>query len=73
MEKNTIIIHNVAEGTEIEREMTAEELQNFNFIREEKRKIEEERVEAEAQAATDKAALLARLGITAEEATLLLS
>ena len=73
MENNIIKIHDVASGTEIEREMTPEELQNFNFIREEKRKIEEERVEAEAQAATDKAALLAKLGITAEEATLLLS
>jgi hypothetical protein len=73
MEKNMIIIHDIATGNVIEREMNAEELQNYENIREEKRKIEEERVEAEAQAATNKAALLARLGMTAEEARLLLS
>ena len=35
--------------------------------------VKADEIAAEAKAATDKAALLARLGITAEEATLLLS
>jgi 5'-3' exonuclease len=70
MENNTIIIHDVASGTEIEREMTPEELQNFNFIREEKRKIEEEKaiLEAEAQKAKEAAqAKLAALGLTTDD------
>jgi hypothetical protein len=65
----TIKIHNAETGEVIEREMTAEELAqliideaNFNASK-----------EAEATKAAEKAALLARLGMTAEEARLLLS
>jgi hypothetical protein len=73
MEKNMIIIHDIATGNVIEREMDADELQNHNFIREEKRKIEEEKAILEAEAQKEKAALLDKLGITPDEAKLLLS
>jgi hypothetical protein len=65
----TIKIHNVETGEVIEREMNAEELAQFeaDVKKEEKRKAE-----AEAKA-TQKAALLDRLGITEDEAKLLLA
>jgi len=65
----TIKIHNAETNEVIEREMNAEELAQ--------REIDKATIEAEAQAKTeaaaDKQALLNRLGITAEEAKLLLS
>ena len=65
----TIKIHNVETGEVIEREMNAEEL-----AQQVKDKAEAKlRTDAEAKAATDKAALLTKLGITADEAKLLLS
>ena len=69
MTKPTIKIHNVETGEVIEREMTAAELAqakiddaNFEALK-----------ESEATKAAEKAALLAKLGITADEAKLLLS
>lgn len=66
---NTIKIHNVETGEVIEREMTKAEkdqaaLDNAQMLA---------RLEAEAQKAAEKAALLAKLGITDDEAKLLLS
>lgn len=62
-------IHNVETGEIIEREMTAQELQQWE--------ADKAKSEAEIQAQTQKAAarlvLLERLGITEEEAKLLLS
>lgn len=64
-----IKIHNIETGEEIEREMNAEELEKYDAA------IAEAEIEAEAKAAkaTEKAALLAKLGITEDEAKLLLS
>jgi hypothetical protein len=64
-----IKIHNAETGEIIEREMNAEELAQ----QEADQLAALARQEAEAQAAEAKAALLDRLGITAEEAKLLLS
>lgn len=64
-----IKIHNLETGEEIEREMNAEELAD----REAKKLALAARQEAESEAAEAKAALLAKLGITEEEAKLLLS
>ena len=62
-------IHNVETGEIIEREMTAEEI-----AQQEKDEREFAQLKAEAQAkATQKAALLERLGITEDEARLLLA
>jgi hypothetical protein len=66
---NKIKIHNAETGEVIEREMTTEELAQ----READQLVTAARLQAEAEAATAKAALLDRLGITAEEAKLLLS
>lgn len=65
----TIKIHNVETNEVIEREMNAQELAQF-----EKDKAAA-KLQAEAKAATlaTKASLLQRLGITEEEAKLLLS
>lgn len=69
MNKALIKIHNVETGEIIEREMNAEELAELES---DKAKAEAE-VQAKAEAAAAKAALLERLGITEEEAKLLLS
>jgi len=66
---DTIKIHNVETGEIIEREMTKAEkdqtaLDNAQMLH---------RLEAEAQKVTQKTALLAKLGITEDEARLLLS
>lgn len=65
----TIKIHNVETGEIIEREMNAEELTQWE--------ADQAKAEAEAQAKVEaaavKAALLEKLGITEEEAKLLLS
>jgi hypothetical protein len=60
--------HNATTGEIIERDATAEELANAKASEE---ATKARQLEEEAKAA-DKAALLERLGITAEEATLLL-
>lgn len=61
--------HNVETGEIIERDATAEELAQYELDAQER-----EALLAEVQAkATAKAALLERLGITADEAKLLLS
>jgi hypothetical protein len=65
----TIKIHNAQTGEIIEREATANELAQF----EADAATETARKEAEATKAADKAALLTKLGITEEEAKLLLS
>jgi len=64
----TIKIHNVETGEVIEREMNAEELSQLEATR---AKAQAEAA-AEATKAADKAALLEKLGITSEEAALLL-
>ena len=64
-----ITLHNVATGEIKEREMNADELAQL-----EADKVESEQQKAEAEAkATQKAALLDRLGITEDEAKLLLA
>ena len=61
--------HNTTTGEVIEREMTATEIAQWELD-----KAEAEAMKAtEATKATEKAALLAKLGITADEAKLLLS
>jgi hypothetical protein len=69
MTNPTIKIHNVEIDEVIEREMNAEE-----FARYEANEAAEAARQAEAaQIAADKAALLSKLGITEDEAKLLLS
>jgi hypothetical protein len=65
----TVQIINCETGEEIVREMTADELVQY-----EKDNLESEKARIKAQADADaKAALLSKLGITADEAALLLS
>ena len=64
-----IRIHNSATGEIIDREMNAEELE----IAEASKATGDALLAAKAKAEADKAALLAKLGITADEARLLLS
>ncbi len=61
--------HNATTGEIIEREMNAQELE-LRKSQETKAQLE---AQAEAQKATDKAALLVKLGLTESEAALLLS
>ena len=69
MTTSKIFIVNAETGEEIVRDLNADELaqQAIDVA------AQEAKTQAEAQAATDKAALLARMGITADEAKLLLS
>jgi len=69
MTNPTIRIHNLATDEVIDREMTAAEYKIYEA--DQAREVTRQ-VEAEAKA-TAKAALLSKLGITAEEAVLLLS
>jgi hypothetical protein len=69
MTNPTVTIHNVETGEIIEREMTTAEKAAFDADAQAYANKEAARVQTE----TDKAALLAKLGITAEEAKLLLS
>ena len=69
MSNPTIKIVNVQTGEEIEREMNGEELAQWEA---DKAKAEAE-AQAKAEAETAKVALLEKLGITEEEAKLLLS
>ena len=62
-------IHNAETNEVIEREMTADELTQW----ETDQAKAQERAEAKAAKAAEKAALLAKLGITEDEAKLLLS
>ena len=65
-------IHNITTGEIQEIELTAEEVAE-HVARGEKAKADRaERLAAEAKAEADKAALLEKLGITADEAKLLL-
>ncbi len=68
MTTKTVTIHNVETGEIITREMNAEELAQLAADKAEGDAIKA----AKAQAEVDRTALLARLGITAEEAQLLL-
>ena len=69
IEKQIIRLHNSETNEIIDREMTEEEIAEL-----ETKKLENESLQTEAEAkATVKADLLAKLGITAEEAKLLLS
>ena len=63
-----IAIHNVETGEIIEREMTAAELKEHKSYKAAKMV----QVESETQKAAEKAALLEKLGITEDEARLLL-
>lgn len=65
----TIKEHNVSTGEVIQREMNAEELAQW----EADKATAEAEAQAKAAAAAAKAALLEKLGITEEEAKLLLS
>jgi hypothetical protein len=65
----TIKIVNLETGQEVEREMNAEELAQWEIDQAEA----EAQKAAEIQKAADKAALLAKLGISNDEAKLLLS
>ena len=69
MTKPTIKIVNAETGKEVEREMNAAELRQYEKDQAETLAIADAKAEAQAQ----KAALLAKLGITADEAALLLS
>jgi hypothetical protein len=69
MTKPTIRIHDLASDEVIDREMTDAE---FDIYEAEQAK-DNAKAEAQQQAANDKAALLAKLGITEAEAALLLS
>lgn len=66
---STIKIHNVETGEVIQRDMNAEELAQL----EADKATAQAEAQAKAEAAAAKAALLAKLGITEEEAKLLLS
>ena len=65
----TIKIHNATTGEVIERDMTADELAQWEADKADS----VAKSQAEADKAADKAALLERLGITEAEAKLLLS
>ena len=68
MTKQFRIEHNIETGEVLEIELTAEEL---DILAIEKAKVEAE-IESKKTKATEKAALLAKLGITDDEAKLLL-
>lgn len=69
MTNKKIVIHNTESGEVIEREMNAEELTQW----EESQAVFAAQLQAQVEAAEAKAALLERLGITEEEAKLLLA
>jgi hypothetical protein len=68
MSNPTIKIHNVETGEVIEREMNAKELAQFKANQTQNQATQD----AEIAKAAEKAALLAKLGITEDEAKLLL-
>lgn len=61
--------HNIETGEIIDREMNAKELKQYELDQ----KVVQDNLLSETQTAADKAALLAKLGITADEAKLLLA
>ncbi len=69
MTKEFKVEHNLETGEVTEIELTAEEIAELSALRAET----EAKIAVETQKATDKAALLAKLGITEDEAKLLLS
>jgi hypothetical protein len=69
MTKPLITIHNVETGEIQTREMNTQEFAQYQADQE----LEATKAAAEAAKAADKAALLAKLGITEDEAKLLLS
>jgi hypothetical protein len=69
MTKQLKVEHNLETGEVIEIELTAEEIAELSALRAKT----EAKIAAETQKATEKAALLVKLGITADEAKLLLS
>ena len=69
MKKPMITIHDISTNEVIEREMTADEFAELKTRQAEA----EAKAEADATKAADKAALLAQLGITEDQAKLLLS
>lgn len=69
MANPTIKIHNVETGEIIEREMNSDELAQWETDKAEA----EAKAQAETAKAAEKAALLAQLGITEDQAKLLLS
>lgn len=73
MTKPMIRIHNIETDEIIDREMTDAEYTKYQIEQDENAKIGDEQVKQNAQAVADKAALLAKLGISADEAKLLLS
>ena len=70
---NFIAEANVTDGTFIQREMTAEELAADEANRAELASKQAAETEAKAEASAQRQALLEKLGITEEEAKLLLS
>ena len=68
MTKLMTTIHDLQTGEIVTREMTVDEIANFENVQ--AKVAEEKRIELEAS--TSKAALLDRLGITEEEARLLI-
>ena len=73
MANNTVYLYDHKTGVETIREMTDEEQKIRNAEVADYQAARAAKAEAKAQAATDKAALLDKLGITADEAKLLLS
>ena len=73
MTKPIIKEHNAQTNKVIEREMNDDEFAQYTANQLTKATARAEQVASAAEAATAKAALLAKLGITAEEAALLLS
>lgn len=69
MSNPTIQIHNIETGEIIHREMNAQELAQWEIDKAEA----EAKAEAKAKKAAEKTALLSQLGITEDEAKLLLS
>jgi hypothetical protein len=65
--------HNVTTGEIIVRDMTADELAQYEKDVEKWAKLKADQAKANTAKATAKAALLEKLGITADEAALLLS
>lgn len=68
-----ISIANAETGETIKREMTPQEVKAYEADAERRNKKIEARLKAEAEAAAEKQAILDKLGISAEEAKLLLS
>lgn len=73
MSKPMVRIHNVETDEIIDREMTDAEFEQWQTQVAEQEAEQEAKIGAEAEALASKQALLDRLGITAEEAQLLIS